>query len=80
MSRGIQHKRREPAPGVFRLTLPLPFPGLDEVNAYLLDDGNGATLVDTGLYLPDEDGDHGWSHVVEALAARTTGHRPTSSV
>ena len=69
MSRGIQHKRREPAPGLFRLTLPLPFPGLDEVNAYLLDDGDGATLVDTGLYLPDEDGDHGWSHVVDALAA-----------
>jgi glyoxylase-like metal-dependent hydrolase (beta-lactamase superfamily II) len=47
----------------------LPFPGLDEVNAYLLDDGDTATLIDVGLYVPDEDRDHGWDHVVEALAA-----------
>ncbi|MGH2755313.1 MAG: MBL fold metallo-hydrolase [Actinomycetota bacterium] len=69
MSKKIEHLRREPAPGVFRLTLPLPFPGLDEVNAYLLADGGAVTLVDTGLYLVDEETDHGWHHVVAALAA-----------
>jgi glyoxylase-like metal-dependent hydrolase (beta-lactamase superfamily II) len=69
MSRTLQHKRREPAPGVFRLTLPLPFPGLDEVNAYVLDDAGDVTLVDTGLYLPDDEADHGWEHIVRALAA-----------
>ena len=69
MSRKIQHRRREPSPGLFRLTLPLPFPGLDEVNAYLIDDGDEVTLVDTGLHLPDDESDHGWGHVVAALAA-----------
>ncbi|HEU4480789.1 MAG TPA: MBL fold metallo-hydrolase [Actinomycetota bacterium] len=64
----VDHRRREPAPGVFRLSLPLPFPGLHQVNAYLLA-GEGMTLVDCGLYLPDDDADHGWDHVVAALAA-----------
>lgn len=63
-------KRREPAPGVFRLVLPLPFPGLDEVNAYLLTGDDGATLVDCGIWFPQAgDDDHGWRLLVEALAA-----------
>ena len=38
----------EIAPGVFWLRLPLPFV-LNHVNIRLLDDGDGRTLVDTGL-------------------------------
>ena len=64
----IEHRKREPAPGLFRLVLPLPFPGLDRVNAYLLDDPDGATLVDCGIYFPDETADHGWDDLVAALA------------
>ena len=51
----LEHRRREPAPGVFRLVLPLPFPGLDRVNAYLLRGTIGCTLVDAGMFLPDEE-------------------------
>ncbi|MCA1704488.1 MAG: MBL fold metallo-hydrolase [Actinobacteria bacterium] len=64
----MEHRRREPAPGVFRLVLPLPFPGLDRVNAYLLDEESGATLVDSGIYDPSRE-DGGWSDLVAALAA-----------
>ena len=48
----MRHRRREPAPGVFRLVLPLPFPGLDRVNAYLLHDDEGSLLVDCGIWDP----------------------------
>jgi glyoxylase-like metal-dependent hydrolase (beta-lactamase superfamily II) len=48
----MRHRRREPAPGVFRLVLPLPFPGLDRVNAYLLNDDEGSLLVDCGIWDP----------------------------
>ena len=64
-----QHRRREPAPGIFRLVLPLPFPGLDRVNAYLLDGGEGPTLVDCGIFDPEPSGDHGWGDLVGALDA-----------
>lgn len=65
----LEHRRREPAPGVFRLVLPLPFPGLDRVNAYLLAGGGDTTLVDCGIYLPNDEDDHGWADVVAALDA-----------
>ena len=65
----LEHRRREPAPGVFRLALPLPFPGLDRVNAYLLTGGADTTLVDCGIYYPDEEDDHGWADVEGALSA-----------
>lgn len=40
------------APGILRVTLPLPMrPG--HVHAYLLAEGDGWTLVDTGIGLPD---------------------------
>ena len=65
----LEHRRREPAPGVFRLVLPLPFPGLDRVNAYLLTGGADTTLVDCGIYFPDEKDDHGWIDVEAALEA-----------
>lgn len=51
------------------MVLPLPFEGLDRVNAYLLADDNALTLVDCGIYLPTDDRDHGWDDVAEALAA-----------
>lgn len=65
----MNHRRREPAPNVFRLVLPLPFEGLDRVNAYLLADDAGCTLVDCGIWDTTEDRDHGWDDLVEALAA-----------
>ena len=65
----LEHRRREPAPGVFRLVLPLPFPGLDRVNAYLITGGGDTTLVDCGIYLPEERDDHGWADVEAALTA-----------
>jgi len=65
----LEHRRREPAPGVFRLVLPLPFPGLDRVNAYLITGGADTTLVDCGIYYPDEEDDHGWADVEAAFAA-----------
>ena len=65
----LTHRRREPAPGVFRLVLPLPFPGLDRVNAFLLTGGADTTLVDCGIYLPDDAHDHGWADLEAALAA-----------
>lgn len=64
----MDHRRREPAPDVFRLVLPLPWPGLDRVNAYLLRAGDGCTLIDCGMYLPDEP-DGGWADIEAALAA-----------
>ena len=39
---------REVAPGILWLRLPLPM-ALDHVNVYALDDGDGWTIVDTGL-------------------------------
>ena len=63
----MEHRRREPAPGVFRLVLPLPFPGLDAVNAYLLTGDDGTTLVDCGIRNPQPDGDHGWDEVLRAF-------------
>jgi glyoxylase-like metal-dependent hydrolase (beta-lactamase superfamily II) len=65
----MRHRRREPAKDVFRLVLPLPFPGLHRVNAYVLADADGATLVDCGIHDPAPERDHGWEDLVEALAA-----------
>ena len=65
----MEHKRREPAPGVLRVVLPLPFPGLDRVNAFLLRDESGDTLVDCGMRTPAPEHDHGFEHLTQALAA-----------
>jgi glyoxylase-like metal-dependent hydrolase (beta-lactamase superfamily II) len=40
-------------PGVWRLRLPLPWPGVPHVNAFAIDGADGIVLVDTGIY---EDG------------------------
>jgi glyoxylase-like metal-dependent hydrolase (beta-lactamase superfamily II) len=39
-------------PGVWRLRLPLPWPGVPHVNAWALSAGDGVVLVDTGLAEP----------------------------
>lgn len=39
------------------------------MNAYVLADEEGPTLVDCGIYFPDADRDHGWVDLVAALAA-----------
>lgn len=43
---------REVAPGVFWLRMPLPFK-LDHINLWLLADGDGWTIVDTGIARPE---------------------------
>lgn len=39
-------------PGLWRLRLPLPWPGVPHVNAFAITAGSGVVLVDTGLYEP----------------------------
>lgn len=39
-------------PGVWRLRLPLPWPGVPHCNAWALAAGSGVVLVDTGMHLP----------------------------
>jgi glyoxylase-like metal-dependent hydrolase (beta-lactamase superfamily II) len=69
----MKHRRREPAPGVLRLILPLPFPGLDRVNSYALTSSDGVTLVDCGIYDPDPAADHGWEELEDACGAAGFG-------
>jgi glyoxylase-like metal-dependent hydrolase (beta-lactamase superfamily II) len=52
----------EIAPGVLWIRMPLPF-RLDHVNVYLLDDGDGWAIIDTGI------ANSATRHVWEALAA-----------
>jgi glyoxylase-like metal-dependent hydrolase (beta-lactamase superfamily II) len=39
-------------PGLWRLRLPLPWPGVPHVNAFAIQAGEGILLVDTGIYEP----------------------------
>ncbi len=39
-------------PGVWRLRLPLPWPGVPHVNAFAIASGSGVVLVDTGMHEP----------------------------
>lgn len=66
--------RREPAARLYRLVLPLPFPGLEEVNAYLLDDDEAPVLVDCGIRDEARPGE-GYADLVTALQAH--GRAPT---
>ncbi len=54
----------EVAPGVFWLRMPLPFQ-LDHINLWLLRDGDGWTLVDTGF--PDDAVRAVWKRIIEGL-------------
>ena len=38
--------------GVFRLRLPLPWPGVPHCNAWAIAAGSGVVLVDTGMHQP----------------------------
>jgi glyoxylase-like metal-dependent hydrolase (beta-lactamase superfamily II) len=57
----ISRRERMPAqprgekvlPGVFRLRLPLPWPGVPHCNAWAVADGDGFVLFDTGMHQPD---------------------------
>ncbi len=40
-------------PGVFRLRLPLPWPGVPHCNAWAVSAGDGFVLFDTGMHQPD---------------------------
>jgi glyoxylase-like metal-dependent hydrolase (beta-lactamase superfamily II) len=40
---------QEVAPGVHWLRMPLPFPALDHINLWLLDEGDDFVIVDTGM-------------------------------
>lgn len=54
----------EVAPGVFWLRLPLPFQ-LDHINVWLLRDGDGWTIIDTGF--PDDAVRQTWQQVINQL-------------
>ncbi|MBS1160501.1 MAG: fold metallo-hydrolase [Proteobacteria bacterium] len=54
----------ELAPGVFWLRMPLPFQ-LDHINLWLLRDGDGWTIVDTGF--PDDGVRQTWMQIIERL-------------
>jgi glyoxylase-like metal-dependent hydrolase (beta-lactamase superfamily II) len=40
-------------PGLWRLRLPLPWPGVPHCNAWAIASGSGIVLVDTGMHQPD---------------------------
>jgi glyoxylase-like metal-dependent hydrolase (beta-lactamase superfamily II) len=61
------------APGIRWLRMPLPFK-LDHINLWLLDDGDGWTVVDTGIGLPDVRAL--WQGVVE----RDLGGKPITRI
>ena len=63
----------EVAPGVLWVRMPLPY-ALDHVNLWLLEDGDGWTLVDTGH------GDEATRSAWEALAPALLGGRPIRRV
>jgi glyoxylase-like metal-dependent hydrolase (beta-lactamase superfamily II) len=44
-------------PGLWRLKLPLPFPGVPHCNAWALARGDGVVLVDTGMHEPGSFGE-----------------------
>jgi glyoxylase-like metal-dependent hydrolase (beta-lactamase superfamily II) len=46
-------------PGVFRLRLPLPWPGVPHGNAWAVRAGDGVVLFDTGYHTPEGPGDPG---------------------
>ncbi|HYE91813.1 MAG TPA: MBL fold metallo-hydrolase [Terriglobales bacterium] len=61
------------APGIRWLRMPLPF-ALNHINLWLLDDGDGITVVDTGLGLPDT------RALWEQIFAHELGGKPVTRV
>ncbi len=64
MSSMIQEAVREVAADIYQVRLPLPF-ALNHVNCYLLRDGDGWTILDTGLNRPEIHA--GWQAAFAAL-------------
>jgi glyoxylase-like metal-dependent hydrolase (beta-lactamase superfamily II) len=68
------HRRRELGrgervlPGVFRLRLPLPWPGVPHCNAWAVASGDGVVLFDTGMHQPES-----MAHLERALAMCNLG-------
>lgn len=62
----------EVARDIFQVRLPLPF-ALSSVNCYLLRDGDGWTVLDTGLHTPD--GAAGWRAAFAELGIRPAAIR-----
>ncbi|SLN35806.1 MBL fold metallo-hydrolase [Oceanibacterium hippocampi] len=60
--------------GVFWLRLPIPFKGLDYINCWLLEDGDGWTIVDTGY--PSDEAKAIWRRVM----ADEMGGRPVRRI
>ena len=63
-------QRLEVAPGIFWLRMPLPF-ALDHINLWLLKDGRGWMIVDTGFGLPDVQA--AWETILADLDGPVTG-------
>jgi len=57
------------AEAIFQVRLPLPF-ALNHVNCYLLDDGDGWTMLDTGLHWPAAEA--AWQQAMQALGILPT--------
>lgn len=55
---------QEVAPNIIQVRIPLPF-ALNHVNCYLLDDGNGWTMLDTGLHWPAAEA--AWQQALQEL-------------
>jgi glyoxylase-like metal-dependent hydrolase (beta-lactamase superfamily II) len=53
MSRRELGRGERVLPGVFRLRLPLPWPGVPHCNAWAVAAGDGFVLFDTGMHQPD---------------------------
>jgi glyoxylase-like metal-dependent hydrolase (beta-lactamase superfamily II) len=64
---------REVAPGVHWLRMPLPFPTLDHINLWLLEDGGDFCLVDTGF--SDDTTRALWSRIFEGAFAGRSASR-----
>jgi glyoxylase-like metal-dependent hydrolase (beta-lactamase superfamily II) len=52
MSKPILGRGERVLPGVFRLRLPLPWPGVPHCNAWAVAAGDGVVLFDTGMHQP----------------------------
>ena len=68
-TRGREHPRGERVvPGIWRLRLPLPWPGVPHVNAFAVRAGDGIVLFDTGYAF--EDGTRGLEVALAQVGAR----------
>jgi glyoxylase-like metal-dependent hydrolase (beta-lactamase superfamily II) len=57
-------------PGLWRLRLPLPWPGVPHCNAWAIRSGDGIVLVDCGMHLDPDDGQPGSLRQLERAMAQ----------